>query len=1402
MKSAGTVMVGSEKYFLFLDDTKGKETYILFSPYHKDYIFYNDTSKRVLRNVAEVKEYYDDGYLVECVSHLKVSNTIKYYKDYHVIESILNACSFARNYTFNKEFIILNNTSVVMGEILAEFEGHDDNLHYKYTMQNGLISQLLIKYGAITLELNPVPFSIRYKDFEFLELNRIEKKHLLVASLKNITLPLLEEVLDMSWYVKDGVKQKNYSSVTTIAEFEEMVMTPMLMEIRKCAEANTKFYVSLDTETTGFGIYNLKKDNEELDHCVAVIVSWQEDQGVVIFTDMEHFNSVPNDYVWSRLAELFERFDGERTVAVKGFGKPTKSKVSSLDAMNFFDDFDDVELDGVAEVGEPNKELNVIDHVTFSRDTVDLIGHNVMFDKRVGIGEGYSIWFDDDTLQMSFDLNPLTVRGFNKLKGLTRRIFHHETPELSDILGKGNEDKYRYLVDREVAEIYGCADGDYTRKVFKYLKGIMSPLMYAHYKKQDIPMLNILPRSEYYGLRTIEKDVAALADESFNNLEILKQFIYGYVGSYVDYYQQRFRIETRNKAGYYASPLEYQNAISEIQYHEGKYYEFEFKPAEIRKVLFSIMKYPIVAYTDKHLPKIDKYALKKLKSRKRDPNDHYKKMNKDLLVYGANEREYELLRSSSSAKDQKAADKMVLISAKEFNSYKYPLAYVLSEYATLNKEYTSYFKPIREQNLEGKIFKSYNLARIETRRISNPAQTMKGNLKALIRSYSDDYYLLDFDMSQVEYRIMLSLSKHMLMVDRMKDPERDYHTETASLINRIPAHKVSKKLRKAAKSVSFGVPYGLGEMTLCGNLFGEVNSDTLLQTRMILAKWEENNAPIVTFLNKNRDNALLAWNMSEELRDFMGAWEKDKDGEFVLDTSGNKKPIPTGRVTNALGFYRTFNLSNIDFSDDAVNRRKSGRFVKEEAAIRRPAGNYPIQAFASELFRCILIRFYMRCEEEGINDLLIWHMLIHDELLCSVHKSLHPYYIYKLVKESCMVTMKGHTKYFVGINIGNTWAETKDDAREAPVYFVERMVQKWDAGEFGSGPFWFNDPWEELIKNDRKKYVEERIGEVVREMQPDVDTAPLNIPVILDTFSNYTVRAYVNDYPMNSVIDKSLFDKDDPGEMDEYQDRVWVSRFESWIIAYFGEGKDIINYDGVPCKVYTGKGANEKDVSITESPDYAELFNDDVYQEEASYWTFDEQEVSDIYEYEIGTAFEDDDDGDVTDGMDLSNKEAKNVAQLFRRELEYKHLKVLNEQVVVKVSSPSSMRKVKEWLTSKVTRIGNSVLFQTPVGIERWMKIKVNTDLHELDTFIDSIEKPAVTSEKLSAVSLLGKCVIVPCANSIEEKHLKSVLKPFVQDTGDYRVAFRNVFNQLDQWLFVTADKLELLDEEVNKVRR
>lgn len=88
--------------------------------------------------------------------------------------------------------------------------------------------------------------------------------------------------------------------------------------------------------------------------------------------------------------------------------------------------------------------------------------------------------------------------------------------------------------------------------------------MYKEYKRQDVQMLNILSISEYYGMQTIEKDVIALAKESEENLKILKDFMYSYVGTYVDYVNQREHLAILLQSGKLTQE-QYESTIDNIK---------------------------------------------------------------------------------------------------------------------------------------------------------------------------------------------------------------------------------------------------------------------------------------------------------------------------------------------------------------------------------------------------------------------------------------------------------------------------------------------------------------------------------------------------------------------------------------------------------------------------------------------------------------------------------------------------------------------------------------------------------------------------------------------------------------------------------------------------------------------
>jgi DNA polymerase I-like protein with 3'-5' exonuclease and polymerase domains len=1012
MMLAGKFMANGSEMFLCMYSLKDSEFFALLSPYHKEDAFEaaigGETKHVVIREVKLLSKYYDPGYVVEAIKRLKKSGTTEAYGTPNVLLRVLDGISFARSYRFNKKDVFTNERNIELGEEVVSFDAADENLEFNFEKHNDEYSYLRVKTSNIEFELNKMEYRLPLKKLTYSPIQKEQSKKVMVATLKDISFDILDRMLDMSWYKKDGVLQKDYKSICTKQDFELKIMRPLAKKIIECQKTGKQLDVAVDTETDGLLVYNLSKDNPDKCHCVAVPICWEVGHSNVIFTDMEHFDNVPNEYVSERLAELFENFKGERTLEYLDYSE------SSTNEMTAFG-------------GEENKSGDklVKKSVVFERDTINLIGHNSPFDGRVFFDLGKKFYFNNNTLQMAFDINPVTVRGSKKLKVLTRLFFHHETPELEDVLGKGNEDKYRYLADREVAEIYGCADADYTLACFYKLRSLMSDKMYYWYQRQDVPMDNILYQSEYWGMNTVQEKVQELAEQNYQNIEILKNAMYSYVGVFVQYSNELKVLKLAWESGKFKSEEEYKAAVDAVVPDPNARYEFEFKPAQLRTVLYDIMKYPIKAYTEgkKRLPKIDKYAISKLlRDELKEGDIAPRKLQADILVYGATHAEVAKLRAEGKGKK---ADSLVLISAKQFNSLKYPLALIIQKYTELNKEYTGYYKPMAENNLEGKIFKGYNMARIETRRISNPGQTMKGSLKAVVKPYSDDDYLLDFDMAQIEYRIMLSLAKFEPMIKKMCNPENDYHTETASMVEGKPAYRISKKERKKAKSVSFGVPYGLGDASMCETMFKDRSKEHMVETRVTLHKWRQQNKPIIDLLEKSRAEALTEWKISDDLREFMDAYKKDENGEYLLDAEGKKIPSPISKCENILGFYRTFSLEGVDLSPAGAARRAQGEYTPEEASIRRKAGNYPIQATAAEIFRIILIRFYQECEKYGIQDKVKWYMLIHDELLCSVKNDVNPMLIYKIVKKACMITMKGHTKYFVGINMGDSWASAR-----------------------------------------------------------------------------------------------------------------------------------------------------------------------------------------------------------------------------------------------------------------------------------------------------------------------------------------------------------------------------------------
>lgn len=153
---------------------------------------------------------------------------------------------------------------------------------------------------------------------------------------------------------------------------------------------------------------------------------------------------------------------------------------------------------------------------------------------------------------------------------------------------------------------------------------------------------------------------------------------------------------------------------------------------------------------------------------------------------------------------------------------------LLLEYRHLNKLKTTYYDAIIEltDKNTGRLHSKFNQAVTATGRLSSsepniqniPIRTDLGRRirKAFIPPF-DDHVLVAADYSQIELRILAHLSADRTLIEAFQSG-KDVHEFTASKIFECDVKDVTKQMRRVAKTVNFGIVYGMGKNALASDL--------------------------------------------------------------------------------------------------------------------------------------------------------------------------------------------------------------------------------------------------------------------------------------------------------------------------------------------------------------------------------------------------------------------------------------------------------------------------------------------------------------------------------------------------------------------------------------------------------
>ncbi|GAA6950167.1 DNA polymerase I [Helicobacter pylori] len=270
---------------------------------------------------------------------------------------------------------------------------------------------------------------------------------------------------------------------------------------------------------------------------------------------------------------------------------------------------------------------------------------------------------------------------------------------------------------------------------------------------------------------------------------------------------------------------------------------------------------------------------------------------------------------------------------------KHPSIALILEYRELNKLFNTYTTPLlRLKDKDDKIHTTFIQTGTATGRLSShspnlqniPVRSSKGLLirKGFIAS-SKEYCLLGVDYSQIELRLLAHFSQDKDLMDAFLKG-RDIHLETSKALF---GEELAKEKRSVAKSINFGLVYGMGSKKL---------SETL-------------NIP----LNEAKSYIEAYFKRFPSIKDYLNRMKEE-----ILKTS---------KAFTLLGRYRVFDFTG-------ANDYVKGNYLREGV-------NAIFQGSASDLLKLGMLKVSERFKNNPSVRLLLQ---VHDELIFEIEEKNAP----------------------------------------------------------------------------------------------------------------------------------------------------------------------------------------------------------------------------------------------------------------------------------------------------------------------------------------------------------------------------------------------------------------------------
>ncbi len=248
-----------------------------------------------------------------------------------------------------------------------------------------------------------------------------------------------------------------------------------------------------------------------------------------------------------------------------------------------------------------------------------------------------------------------------------------------------------------------------------------------------------------------------------------------------------------------------------------------------------------------------------------------------------------------------------------------------------------------------------------------PVRKERGReIRAAFVPRDDDHLLLAADYSQIELRIMAELSNDAGMIEAFT-AGTDIHTATASKVYKVELDDVTREMRDKAKTVNFGIIYGI-------SAFG-------LQQRLNIPR---------------------------------------KEASTLIDNYFEKYPGVRSYIDQTIAFAEEHGYVRTLTGRRRYLRDINSRNRTAKSAAERLAMNSPIQGTAADMLKMAMIKVHRLLRDGDYQTKML--LTVHDELVFDLHKTeretLPP-----LIAEAMRTALPMNVPIVVEIGTGRNWLE-------------------------------------------------------------------------------------------------------------------------------------------------------------------------------------------------------------------------------------------------------------------------------------------------------------------------------------------------------------------------------------------